>query len=344
VREFQCPVCGSGVYFESIRCLGCGSDLAFDDRSLAIVAMDRTAAGPRHRRPSGRSTLELPYCANQGLGVCNWLASCAEDNALCSACRLNRRIPDLSEPGNVHAWGDLECAKKRLIYAMLRFGLPSDGRLTGAPLAFDFVHNAKTGHAGGVITVDVREADAVERERQRQVFQEPYRTLLGHLRHECGHYLWPALSGESDLLGAFRATFGDERTDYAAALAQHHALGPPPDWSLRFVSAYASAHPWEDWAETWAHYLHMVDVLDTAAAVGMEPPAVAGASHARDPYREAAFERLIGHWIPLTLALNSLSRSIGHEDFYPFVISDVVRHKLAFVHRVIHTRWAVAQR
>jgi hypothetical protein len=344
VREFACPVCRSEVYFESVRCLGCGRNLAFDDASLTIVAMEAAAQGPRHRRHCGSASLELRYCANERHGVCNWLAQSADCDALCFACGLNRHIPDLAEPGSLLAWGDLERAKRRLLYALRRFGLPIDGSLTGARLTFDFVRNAKTGHADGIITVDLKEADAVERERQRQMLQEPYRTLLGHLRHECGHYVWPALKAHGDLLDAFRATFGDERADYAQALERHHAVGPPQDWSQHFVSAYASAHPWEDWAETWAHYLHMVDVLDTAEAVGIKAPAVVGAPPLGqgDPYREQAFELLIGRWIPLTLALNSLSRSMGHADFYPFVISDMTRRKLAFVHQVIHGRWAAA--
>ena len=188
------------------------------------------------------------------------------------------------------------------------------------------MRNATTGHLDGVITIDVMEADAVERERQRLQFGEPYRSLLGHLRHESGHFYWKVLVAEAGKQDAFRALFGDERKDYGAALARHHAEGPPPDWSANHVSAYASSHPWEDWAETWAHYLHMVSAVDTAEAEGMEPRAsglIFGAAwpfKSYDVYREETFDALIERWIPLSIALNNMSRGMGHDDFYPFVI------------------------
>ena len=147
-----------------------------------------------------------------------------------------------------------------------------------------------------------------------------------------------AATGRQD---AFRTLFGDEREDYGAALARHHAEGPPLDWSERHVSAYASAHPWEDWAETWAHYLHIVSSIDTAQAEGMEPRAsglIFGAAwpfRAYDVYREETFGALMERWIPLTIALNNMSRGMGHNDFYPFVIPAAAYDKLAFVHRAI---------
>jgi hypothetical protein len=261
---------------------------------------------------------------------------------LCKACALNRTIPNLTEPGNLHAWAELERAKKRLIYSFLRFGLPYEGNPPAVrPMTFDFVQNANTGHLDGVITIDVVEADAVERERQRQHFQEPYRSLLGHLRHESGHYFWTILVDAAGLHEEFRALFGDEREDYAAALARHHSNGPPAGWQEHHVSAYASAHAWEDWAETWAHYLHMMATLDTAEAHGMEPRA-AGLTlgsiwpfRAYDLHREGSFDALMERWIPLTLAMNSLTRAMGHNDFYPFVIPAAAYDKLAFVHKLI---------
>jgi hypothetical protein len=187
----------------------------------------------------------------------------------------------------------------------------------------------------------VGEADAVERERQRQAMDETYRSLLGHLRHESGHYYWMLLVDGTDNIEGFRDAFGDEREDYCAALDRHHASGPPADWSLRHVSAYASSHPWEDWAETWAHYLHMVDALDTAAVHRIEPrlgrlvDRAGRLIKAPDVYRTERFESLIERWVPLTLTLNDINRSMGHGDFYPFVIPEVAVAKLAFVHRVV---------
>jgi hypothetical protein len=218
-------------------------------------------------------------------------------------------------------------------------------------LTFDFAHNTTTGHFDGVISINVSEADAVERERQRQIFGEPYRTLLGHLRHESGHYYWMVLIEGSALLTEFRNLFGDERQNYQAALAAHNSGAVPPDWQVRHVSAYASSHAWEDWAETWAHYLHMIDALDTAEAENMEPRtgkrwasrleallAPLWPTKKNDVYRNETFDALIERWIPLTISMNCISRSMGHDEFYPFVITPAVRDKLAFVHRVIRDR------
>ncbi len=290
----------------------------------------------------GNDGASLRYCANAIHAACNWLTPINESDGFCLACDLNRTIPDLSVAGNLDAWQELERAKKRLVYDLLRFGLPLETRNAGGDsLAFDFLLNATTGHLDGVITIDVTEANAVERERQRQQFGEPYRSLLGHLRHESGHFYWNVLVAETGKQDAFRTLFGDERMDYGTALARHHAEGPPPDWSTSHVSAYASAHPWEDWAETWAHYLHMVSAVDTAQAEGMEPRAsglIFGAAwpfKSYDIHREETFDALIERWIPLSIALNNMSRGMGHNDFYPFVIPAPALEKLAFVHHAI---------
>jgi hypothetical protein len=202
-----------------------------------------------------------------------------------------------------------------------------------------------TGHADGVITIDVEEADDAVREARRTALDEPYRTLLGHLRHESGHYYWSRLVQGSAWLEPWRRVFGDERRDYAAALKHHHESGVPTDWRLGFVSGYASSHPWEDWAETWAHYLHMVDTLDTARSFGLDGERVelcyerfglealddagAGSAGARH------FLGLVHSWMELTGVLNELSRSMGVPDFYPFVLSVPALRKLHLVHRVI---------
>lgn len=284
----------------------------------------------------GGQPLEVHYCSNSHHGVCNWLMQSQDPSGLCRACDLNRTIPNLSDNGSTTAWAALEDAKKRLIYALMRLSLPFDEEIDGKPaLKFDFVSGAMTGHADGLITVNLAEADAVERERARQQFAEPYRSLLGHLRHESGHYYWTILVDRTPHIDEFRRLFGDERNAYEDALSRYHAEGPPPDWQSRFVSAYASAHPWEDWAETWAHYLHMVDALDTAEANGIklanEPPS----AKTFDSYSANTFEALMERWVPLTLALNSLSRSMGHQDFYPFVIPPPAIEKMAFVHGLV---------
>jgi hypothetical protein len=279
--------------------------------------------------------------------------------ALCVACRLDRTIPDLSVPGNPEKWGRVEIAKRRLISSLLALGLPVASRMQEDPnrgLAFDFLGSppggppVMTGHAAGVITLNIDEAEDAKREEVREAMHEPYRTILGHLRHETGHYYWDRIIAGSRRLEGFRRVFGDERQDYGQALQRHHSQGPPPDWQQNFISAYASAHPWEDWAETWAHYLHMTDTLDTASSFRLE------LDRSRMPFERfteevlfesepvgvAPFLPLINGWILLTAALNELSLSMGLADFYPFVLSRAAVTKLDFVHLAVHAPDPVA--
>lgn len=343
MKNFACPKCSNKIYFENVECLKCGSDLGFDATTLQMAVLV-PAAEPRRYKLADRSGGTVEYCQNARYAACNWLMVANDTTGLCPACDLNRTIPNLGELGNIEAWRDMEQAKKRLVYSLLRLGLPLVSPVQGrGKLAFDFVRNATTGHKDGVITIDVLEADAVERERQRQRFAEPYRALLGHLRHESGHFYWALLVEDAGMAKTFRKLFGDEREDYDAALARHHKDGPRPDWAQQFVSAYASAHPWEDWAETWAHYLHIVDAVDTAEAEGMEPRSQGLSFGAlwpfrrTDVYRDETFATLTSRWIPLSAALNSLSRCMGHGDFYPFVIPEPAYAKLNFVHDVIRS-------
>lgn len=342
MRNYSCSNCGNTVYFENVQCVSCGCAIGFDSGSLAMIALEPQSEPGLYRKIDGTSQDLFRYCSNAEFGVCNWLTPANDPNHRCVACDLNRLIPNLSEAGSLQAWRHMERAKKRLVYSLVRLGLPFDGTASSkGPLTFDFVRNALTGHLDGVVTIDVTEADAVERERQRQHFDEPYRSLLGHLRHESGHYYWMVLVEEAGRVEEFRALFGDERESYRAALARNRSAGPAPDWHLRFVSAYASAHPWEDWAETWAHYLHMVDALDTADAEGLHGRGgvlKGGLVDPHDVYKDQSIEQLMARWIPLTIAMNSLSRSMGHDDFYPFVIPALAVDKLAFVHGLIHER------
>ena len=274
------------------------------------------------------------------------------EGSFCAACDLNQTIPDLSVAGHRELWQTLETEKRRLVYSILQFGLPLEPkREKPSGLAFDFLADVPptfsergrvlTGHDQGLITINIAEADPAERERMRDQMDEAYRTILGHFRHESGHYYWDRLIRDSEWLQPCRELFGDDTRDYAQALDEHYHNGPPADWREHFVSAYASTHPWEDWAESWAHYLHIVDTLETAYAYGLKirPRASNDKSlavqHDYNAYREEDFDNLIEHWLPLTFALNSLNRSMGHEHAYPFVLAPAALEKLRFVHRVV---------
>src|SRR5260221_13065587 len=196
-----------------------------------------------------------------------------------------------------------------------------------------------TGHTDGLITINIAEADDPFREKLRKQLGEGYRTIIGHFRHEIGHYYWDRLISDSEWLPAFRSIFGDERYDYDEAVRRHYSEGPPNGWPADFVSAYASMHPWEDWAETWRHYLHMIDTLGTARAYGLvlQPKPLGGAPNHRLTTRALHFDDfddLLAGWVPLTVALNGLNRSMGIVDPYPFVLAPAVTKKLSFVHEL----------
>jgi hypothetical protein len=353
MQTFHCQSCNNPVYFENTFCTQCGHMLgALPD--VQVMSALAFAGGdlwqPLAPEVGGRLYRQ---CRNYAIHqVCNWMVPAERPGDLCDACRFNTTIPNLLRPVNLVRWGRIEAAKRRLIYALMRLELPLPDKHQdpGRGLAFAFLSSedsppdepVMTGHAGGLITLNIDEADAVLREQTRLNMDERYRTLLGHFRHEIGHFYWDLLIRDRpDLLDPFRALFGDERSDYRAALSAHHDSGPPADWQSRFISAYASAHPWEDWAETWAHYLHIVDTLETAASFGLEverPLPDGGVQRADpdfDPYRIDVVEPLIEHWLPLTFALNSLNRSMGLADLYPFVITPPAIEKLRFVHGVI---------
>jgi hypothetical protein len=351
MKLFECQHCGQLLYFENTRCERCRHVLGYLPDRVLLTALAEDG-GDRWR------SLAVPvrtyrFCANAAHDACNWLLPADSADLFCPACQLNRTIPNLEVPGHLLLWQRIEAAKHRLVYGLLRLGLPVASKAVDPQggLAFDFLADSgsafrespqvMTGHDRGLITINIAEADDAERERHRHDMAEPYRTLLGHFRHEIGHYYWDRLIRGGSWLEPFRALFGDERQNYAARLEQHYSGGPPPDWSARFVSAYAAAHPWEDWAETWAHYLHIVDTLETADAFGLRVRPSAGRDSALaieidfDPYREDDFAVLVQTWLALTYALNSLNHSMGHSSFYPFVLVPAVMEKLRFLHTLI---------
>ena len=278
MKLFECQRCGQPLYFENTRCESCARALGYLPSVETITALEEDQRGIRAlAEPRGH----YRYCANAQRGVCNWLVAADSPEQFCAACRHNRTIPDLSQPENQTNWRRIELAKHRLFYTLLKLRLPLRTKIEDPEkgLAFDFMasplpgaapaEQVMTGHNSGLITINMAEADHAERERMRRAMGEPYRTLLGHFRHEIAHYYWGRLIGDRSAIEEFRQLFGDEREDYNAALQRHYANGPPPDWQNWFVTPYASTHPWEDWAESWAHYFHMVDTLETASAFGL---------------------------------------------------------------------------
>lgn len=354
MRTFHCDHCGHPVFFENVQCLRCGSALAFLPDRLALCAIEpvpgREGVWQRRTRAThAHEPQRYRLCYNNTEHhACNFAVREGDANVLCVACRLTRILPDLSIPGNVNRWYRVEGAKRRLFYTLAKLGLvdvnPPGGQRDGP--VFEFLADTPgqpvmTGHANGVITLNVAEADDAERVRRRVALHEPYRTLLGHLRHESGHYYWEGLVRDGGRLERFRAMFGDETQDYAQALARYYASGGggAAGWEAKYVSAYATSHPWEDWAETWAHYLHMVDLLETAASyhASVARPGEDEAREMRDPFAPDGedFDRMVASWVPLTLLVNSLNRSLGHEDAYPFALSPASLEKLRFVHEAI---------
>jgi len=284
-------------------------------------------------------------CANRELAGCNWLAE--RSGGLCCSCALTRTRPRDADAAGLGAFVVAERAKRRALVQLMELGLPG---IRQGSLAFDLLSSTErrvtTGHADGVITIDLAESDDARREARRAQLGEPYRTMLGHLRHELGHYMQPRLVVGDEAWAACRRLFADDRTDYREALERHYADGPPTDWQERYVSAYATMHPWEDWAETFAHYLHITDTLETAAEFGVvvEGPRAAAAdaelaAAPRTEPRAHEFVTILENWLPLTYALNAINRSMGRDDLYPFTLAPVVVDKLSFVHeRVLDTR------
>ncbi len=342
MQRFSCE-CGNVLFFESSQCLKCGHDVGFDPESRSMI-----------RLMPGRADR---WCDNGvRYGVCHWLVPRDSAAKLCLSCALNRTIPDLTSERNRRLWGRMEAAKRRLLYTLMEIGITLPGKKQNAKsgLAFDIVSAAANptvtmGHLNGVITVNLEEADDTYRQINQQQLGESSRTLLGHFRHESAHYFWMRflsdLPWNDPFRLAFRERFGDEWQDYSTALRQHYENGPPAGWEQNYITGYAAAHPWEDWAETWAHYLQIRDGLETCESLGIRVqnlslplvllPAEAGnlpgiLSSPTDENGE--FLAWLQRWMCLSTVLNEVSRSLGEASLYPFVISVGVARKLRLAH------------
>lgn len=347
MKLYTCDKCNNLLYFENNVCLQCGLTVGFDPEKLDLITLQPRDAGDVFINIAAPH-LHYRYCANAIHGTCNWLVT-EKDSTFCRACALNRMIPALT-PQNIQLWKRIEIAKHRLIYSLLRLDLPimpkSDRNVNG--LIFDFLENVTpekrvlTGHANGIVTLNIEEADEAQRVRNKLNLEEKYRTLLGHFRHEIGHYYWDILVKDHSAVEPFRKLFGDERQNYEQALKTYYASGATLDWADHFITPYATSHPWEDWAESWSHYLHMMDTLETAYYFGLDvhPKRRMGIKNLdskvmEDPYSMSDFNKIFQVWLPLTFAINSLNRGMGHPDFYPFVIAPVVIQKLQFIHELV---------
>jgi hypothetical protein len=336
MRDFICPNCGQHLSFENSVCLSCGSRLGFslEDKAFLVIA---TGEGSEHGGAVDAADYQL--CANLHAAKCNWLVKVAPVRRLCQSCVLTRTRPNNTDTEAMAAFALAEQAKRRLIAELYELKLPVVGRDEDGEygLAFDLLSSATekvfTGHHNGVITLDLAEGDDVHREQLRTSMDEPYRTLLGHFLHEVGHYYFYRLVGTSSTYQQrFTELFGEPDADYQAALDRHYSEGAPKGWEKNYVSSYATMHPAEDWAETFAHYLHIRDTLDTAAAFTFAP---ANATFDRKQLGPSGFDTIIEMWLPLAWALNMVNRSMGKDDLYPFVLPVPVLEKMRFIHTVI---------
>jgi hypothetical protein len=351
MKLFACDHCGNTIYFENTLCERCGHQLGYVPERNALVSL--VEDGGLWSSPAIADE-SFVFCANAQMGACNWLIPAVPGGEIyCAACRHNDTIPAVDALLNLNRWQVIERAKKRLFYSLLRLKLPLHTRAEDPVhgLSFRFLADlpvesqpVMTGHDSGVITIALAETDDAIREARRTAMGEPYRTLLGHFRHEIGHHYWDLLVANGPHIERCRALFGDERQDYGTALQNYYANGAPPGWPQTHISAYATAHPWEDFAETWAHYMHITDTVEMAADFGLQatPRVDDDGSHAVrldfDTYGAAGIEPIVNRWVPLASLLNNLNRTMGLADAYPFILTPAVIEKLGFVHDLVHRR------
>lgn len=322
MKSFRCRVCAAPLHFENSVCVSCGTPLGFSRGEAEIVPVDQSG---RYVDSAG---LVWHVCRNLDLSGCTWLA--ALEGGQCTACDLTRVRPNDADLEGLSQYPVAERAKRWLLFELDRLGFEIVGKADDPErgLCFDLLSSVAEdvviGHDEGVITIDLAESDDTYRVKMQKQLGEPYRTMLGHFRHEVGHYIeWVLVEG-TDRITRARELFGDETADYQAEIDRHYSEGPPKDWPERYISTYATMHPYEDFAETWAHYLHITDTLETATAYGLIT--VAGVD-AFSLFRDV----VSGVWMPLATSLNTINRSMGKDDLYPFVIPEPVLDKLEFV-------------
>ena len=287
---------------------------------------------------------------------CNWLVPEEQEfggqHGRCIAHSLIRREPEADDTIAVEKLKSTGFVLRRLIYQLIDIGLPVDPYWRkDRGLAFDLLSSYSggervvIGHANGVITIDLVESLDAYRESLRVHLGEPYRTMLGHFRHEVGHYYQNILvetdPGAARHLDECREIFGDERADYQGEIARHYKFGAPPNWSDSYISEYATMHPWEDFAECFAHYLHITDIVDTSREAGLVLHAdrvrfsVPRDIVPRTSYVDAPIEQLLDDWKWLSTFFNRVNAAMGKNPLYPFDIPSPVVRKLAFVQKLV---------
>ncbi len=347
MRDFSCAACGNTTYFDNRNCIKCGARLGFVTETKSLEAL--APADGDNWTLVADDDKRYRLCANAVADVCNWLIDASSADSFCRACRHNRLVPSAALPHTLAHWRSIATAQRQLFYSFLKWDLPAPTRQDNPAggLLFDFledkhlpdgtIEKPMTGHNEGLITIRAAEAEDVERETLRAQMHEPYRTLLGHFRHEAGHFIWNQMVRDNGLIDQCREVFGNDGLDYCEALQRHYQNGPPVDWQTHFISEYASSHPWEDFAETFAHCLHIIDTLEMARSHEMRLSVCGEPVHeiAIDPYSETRFDILADLWVPLSITMNSLHNSMGERPLYPFILTSSVRAKLGFVHRII---------
>ena len=345
MKLFTCGNCNNTLYFENSVCLSCQNPIGFDSQQLRMLTIQKSKHEAFYTDIETKKTYK--YCQNAQEATCNWLIPSAHTSTFCVACELNRTIPPLAIAQNRERWHKIEIAKHRLIYSLLKLQLPIKKKINNSieGIAFDFTSDnhsksVMTGHQSGLITINIKEADEAERAKHKYDLNEKYRTLLGHFRHEIGHYYWDVLiKNNPKHLKRFRELFGNETIPYEQALRNYYS-NPNKNTSNHYISIYATSHPWEDWAESWAHYMHLMDTVETAFNFGIQLDTQSlskrkiKAPEISNPYEIKKFIDIFNMWVPLGFAVNALSRSMGHPEFYPFVISEEIVEKLSFIHKI----------
>lgn len=347
MKYFECAICQQQIFFLDSVCQHCDAPIGFVASERDMGTFTKMADGVWQAQNTAYKNHDYKPCYNYShYQVCNWMILASSEAEYCESCQLTTVIPNLENPEAIVYWRRLEEAKRRFLYLAQRMYMmpkPKKSEQDAFGLSYEFLmpidgKPVLTGHANGVITLNAVEADVVYRETTRVNMGENYRTLLGHFRHESGHYYLNIMQYlHPELMDEFRHYFGDERQDYAEALKQHYEDGAPEDWQADFISTYATSHPWEDWAETWAHYLHIMETLETAYfagwAVNGNGTTLKSMSFKECPIGAKDFEYILEIWITLTFNLNALNRSMGLEDAYPFKLTETVKDKLRFIHR-----------